>query len=85
MSASSELHDLLSGRFVREVIGPAVKSGASYAELMVLFESVQFGMMEILHRHYAMDPATAVSLCEGSLHRAIERFAGARNKDGGHG
>ncbi|TIM16234.1 MAG: hypothetical protein E5Y67_03305 [Mesorhizobium sp.] len=79
MSAASELHNLLSARFVREVIGPAVKRGATYAELMVLFESVQFGMMEILHRHYELAPATAVSLCEESLHSAIERFAGARN------
>ncbi|RWP64870.1 hypothetical protein [Mesorhizobium sp.] len=82
MSAASELHNLLSARFVREVIGPAVKRGATYAELMVLFESVQFGMMEILHRHYELAPATAVSLCEESLHSAIERFAGARNSAG---
>ncbi|MER8941311.1 hypothetical protein NKH82_17650 [Mesorhizobium sp. M0915] len=85
MSAASDLHDLLSGRFVREVIGPAIKGGATYAELMVLFETVQFSMMEVLHRHYAMDPATAVSLCEGSLHVAIERFAGARKKEEHHG
>ncbi|MER8560132.1 hypothetical protein [Mesorhizobium sp. M0578] len=85
MSAASDLHDLLSGRFVREVIGPAIKGGATYAELMVLFETVQFGMMEVLHRHYELAPATAVSLCEESLHSAIERFAGARNKDGARG
>ena len=82
MSAASELHDLLSGRFVREVIGPAVKSGATFAELMVLFESVQLSMMEILHRHYEFAPGAAVTLCEESLHQAIERFAGQRNRDG---
>lgn len=83
--ADSDLHNLLSGRFVREVIGPAVKSGATYAELMVLFESVQFGMMEVLHRHYEITPQVATSLCEESLHSAIERFASARKKDGVNG
>lgn len=82
MSRASELHDHLAGRFVREVIGPAIKGGASHAELMVLFESVQFSMMEILHRHYELGAATAVGSCEASFQRAIERFAGARNKDG---
>lgn len=82
MATPSELHNLLSGRFVREVIGPAVKNGATYAELMVIFETVQFGMMEVLHRHYDLTPPVAVGLCEESLHSAIERFAGQRNKDG---
>ncbi|MER9665506.1 hypothetical protein [Mesorhizobium sp. M0203] len=85
MSRASELHHLLSGRFVREVIGPAIKGGATYAELMVLFETVQFSLMEVLHRHYELAPATAVGLCEESLHAAIERFASARNKDGANG
>ncbi|MER9471037.1 hypothetical protein [Mesorhizobium sp. M0520] len=85
MSAASDLHNLLSGRFVREVIGPAIKGGATYAELMVLFETVQFGMMEVLHRHYELAPAAAVGLCEESLHTAIERFADARKKDGARG
>ena len=84
MSAASDLHNLLSARFVRDVIGPSVKNGATYAELMVLFESVQFGMMEILHRHYELTPQVAASLCEESLHSAVERFAGAR-KGEAHG
>jgi len=83
MSAASDLHNLLSARFVRDVIGPSVKNGATYAELLVLFESVQFGMMEILHRHYELKPALVAGLCEESLHSAIERFAGARKDDAG--
>ncbi|MCV3209639.1 hypothetical protein OHD62_17495 [Mesorhizobium sp. YC-39] len=85
MSRASELHDLLSGRFVRDVIGPAIKGGATYSELMVLFESCQFGMMEVLHRHYELAPAVASGLCEASIHRAIERFAAERNKDQNNG
>lgn len=84
MSAATDLHNILSARFVRDVIGPAVKNGATYGDLMVLFESVQFGMMEILHRHYELTPQGASGLCEESLHRAIERFAGAR-KDKANG
>jgi hypothetical protein len=79
-SAATEFHNLLSGRFVRDIIGPAIKNGATYAELMVIFETVQFGMMEILHRHYELAPSVAAGLCEESLHRAVERFAGARNR-----
>lgn len=78
MTAASDLHNLLSGRFVRDVVGPAIKSGASYSEMMVLFESCQFGMLEILSRHYDLAPATAVGLIEASQQAAIERFAGNR-------
>lgn len=78
MNASTELHNLLSGRFVREIVGPAIKGGASSAELMVLFETMQVGMMEVLNRHYELAPSAAVTLCEESLQQAIERFAGMR-------
>lgn len=78
MSEKSEFHNLLTGRFVRDIIGPAIKSGATYAELMVIFESVQLGMMEVLNRHYDLSPQVATGLCEASLQSAIERFAGRR-------
>ncbi|RWF66882.1 hypothetical protein [Mesorhizobium sp.] len=83
MSTASDLHNLLSGRFVRDVIGPAVKNGATYSELMVLFESVQLSMLEILNRHYEVAPAAAVGLLEASLQTAIERFAGNRKPSNG--
>ena len=79
MSDRSDLHNLLSSRFVRDVIGPAVKSGATYADLMVIFESTQLGMLEILNRHYELTPQVATGLCEVSLQAAIERFAGKVN------
>ncbi|MDG4903164.1 hypothetical protein P9279_21890 [Mesorhizobium sp. WSM4962] len=87
MSAASELHNLLAGRFVRDVIGPAVKNGATDTELTTLFESVQVSMLEILHRHYGLAPQVATGLCEASLQRAIERFAQACNnrKGASHG
>lgn len=78
MSAQSELHNLLAGRFVREIIGTAIKGGATYSELMVIFETAQVGMMEVLNRHYDLTPQVSTDLCEESLHRAIERFAGQR-------
>lgn len=72
---TSEYHNLLAGRFVRDIVGPAIKNGATYAELMVIFETVQTGMLEVLHLHYQQEPAVAVGLLEASLQRAIERFA----------
>lgn len=78
MSKKSELHNLLIDRFVKEIIGDAIKSGATSSELMVIFETAQVGMMEVLHRHYGLKPHVATGLCEASLQRAIERFAGNR-------
>jgi hypothetical protein len=78
MSAASELHNLLAGRFVRDVAGPAIKNGATYAEMMTLFESCQLGMLELLNVHFEMTPAVAVGLLEASQHAAIERFAEKR-------
>lgn len=83
MSAASDLHNLLSGRFVRDVAGPAIKSGGTYAELMTLFESCQLGMLEILNVHYELTPAVAVGLLEASQHAAIERFAAKRKPSNG--
>lgn len=79
MSDQSEFHNLLAARFVREIIGPAIKNGATYAELMVIFETAQVGMLEVLHRHYELTPQVATGLCEESLQQAIERFAGLRS------
>lgn len=75
---NDSLHNLLSGRFIRDVVGPAIRSGASDSELMVLFESIQTSMLEVLHKHYDQPPHVAVGLVESSLHNAIERFADLR-------
>ncbi|TIU65484.1 MAG: hypothetical protein E5W25_20500 [Mesorhizobium sp.] len=82
MSAASD-HNELAGRFVRDVAGPAIKNGATFADMVVLFESVQLGMMEILNRHYEVSPQASVGLLEASLQAAIERFAGKRNPANG--
>lgn len=75
---NNELHNLLSGRFIRDVVGPAIRSGASYSDLMVLFETVQTGMLEVLHKRFEQEPHVAVGLLEASLQQAIERFAAQR-------
>ncbi|MCW5697899.1 MAG: hypothetical protein KIS96_14360 [Bauldia sp.] len=77
----NELHNLLVARFVREIVGPAIKDGASDAQLMVLFESIQFGMMEVLQLHYQLAPAVAAFLIEESLHQATERLVSKRADD----
>lgn len=78
MSAPSEFHNLLAARFVREVIGPAIKNGATYAQLMVLFESCQLGVMESLVRHYELAPHVAAGLVEASVQATLERFTELR-------
>lgn len=78
MSDQSELHNTLSRRFVMEVMGPAIKSGATFADMMVLFETIEVAFLEILHRHYDQKPAVASGLVEASVDRAIERFAAIR-------
>lgn len=75
MSDRHELHNLLSERFVRDVLGPAIRNGASDAQLMVLFESCQLGLMLALHRHYGIRPDIVAALAEAAHHRALERFA----------
>lgn len=85
MGKASDLHNELAGRFVREIIGPAIKSGATDTDLMVIFESVQLSMLEILHRHYKNTPQVATGFCEAGLQRAIERFStlcNGRKEDG---
>lgn len=83
MSAASDLHNLLAGRFVRDVAGPAMKNGATYAEMMTLFESCQLGMLELLNAHFDLTPAVAVGFLEASQHAAIERFAAKRKPSHG--
>ncbi|WP_136617021.1 MULTISPECIES: hypothetical protein [Mesorhizobium] len=78
MADRTSMHNLLSERFVRDVVGSAIKDGASYSDLMVLSETVQLGMMEILNKHYGLAPAVAVGLGEASLQHAIERFSELR-------
>ncbi|QND67660.1 hypothetical protein HB777_29460 [Mesorhizobium loti] len=78
MTSQPETHNLLARRFVHEIIGAAIKDGATYADLMVLFESAQLCIMEVLNLHYQLSPQVATDLCEASLQNAIERFAGGR-------
>ncbi|ESY02759.1 hypothetical protein [Mesorhizobium sp. LNJC405B00] len=80
MSDAASTHNLLARRFVREIIGAAIKDGATYAELMVIVESSQMAVLEVLNRHYDLTPQVSTGLLEGSLNRAIERFAGGRAK-----
>lgn len=75
MTTPSELHNSLAQRFIFDVLGPAIKCGGS-ADLMVLFESCQLGVMDVLCLHYKLKPDVAVGLMEAAQHRAIERFTG---------
>lgn len=79
MTDQSDLHDRLSRRFIVDVMGPAIKGGATFADMMVLFETIEVAFLEILHRHYDQAPAVATGLVEASVDRAIERFAAIQN------
>jgi hypothetical protein len=75
MSAASDLHNLLSARFVRDVIGPSVKNGATYAGLLVLFESVQFEALDGAVQAFLAEAgddrrdAAAIALAAGQVDR----------------
>lgn len=75
MSDAAKLHDEMSSRFVREILGPAIRNEASDSDLMVLFESCQLVLMLLLRDHYGVKAATAAALVEAAHHRATERFA----------
>lgn len=79
MASKSEAHNALAHRFIYEVVGPVITSGATYAEIMVVFETAQVGMLEILNLHHGLTPQVSTGLVEASLEHAIERFAGNRS------
>lgn len=78
MSTFATLHDELSRRFMREIVGPGIRAGASDSDLMVLFESCQLGLMLVLRDHYHVSPSVAADLVEVAHHRATQRFAASK-------
>jgi len=68
-------HDELSRKFVFDVLGAAVKDGATFAELMTVLESALVATMLLNVMHYGMKPAVASGLVEAAVQRAIERFS----------
>lgn len=50
MSAATDLHNKLAGEIVRAIVKPVVDRGGSTAEIMVLTESVLFGIALICIR-----------------------------------
>lgn len=76
----TEKHNALVRRFVMEVIGPVLKEGTTYSEMLVVFESMQVGMLDILQKGYNLPPDVATGLLEASFQRAIVRFAEKANQ-----
>lgn len=76
MTTPHQLHNDLAQRFILDVVGPAIKGGASFGDLMVLFETCQLGVMDVLCLHYKLRPDVTAGLMEAAHHRALERFAG---------
>jgi hypothetical protein len=69
-----EEHNMLANKFVFEIIGPLTKRGATHEELMVLFESIIFGMLQSNTSLYNIEPQDSVLYIELAMHEAIKRF-----------
>jgi hypothetical protein len=79
-------HRRLTTQFIHEHLRPVVhgiKIGGekqSYGEIMVITESLLFGVMQILTDIYGTSPAHASEAMDQCLHQAIKRLA-ALNKE----
>lgn len=77
-------HTRLTTEFITTRLGPIIKTGPkSVGEVMVITESLQFGILLVLREIYSMTPSDAVQMMEICLDQTIKRFAKESNKKEG--
>ena len=78
---SARDHDRLTTKFIKENLRPALRSKDGMAEVMVILESLTFGVMLLLQEVWGCTPQTAVGMCEACLDQAIKRLAKENERD----
>ena len=80
MSGRSD-HDVITTRFIKEVMRTVIVKPDGMPEMMVIVESLLFGTMLLLKQVWDINPQAAVSICEACLDQAIKRFAKENERD----
>ena len=72
---NDEKHNRLVAKFMKENIIPHCTGERGFAEVMTITETLNFGIMLVLHDHYRMEPSEAARLVEVMIDQAITRFS----------
>jgi hypothetical protein len=78
--APSERHNRHTSAFVQSIVKEVIEDGGSYAEVMVVLESLILGVMLVNVKAFNLKPQVASGLVEGAVQRAIERFAALKEQ-----
>lgn len=79
----TELHNTLAKEFVQKAMREILVNGGTFADVMLLMESVIVGGMVANVKIFKLNPQNASSMAEAAVQRAMERFTEQMNKDGG--
>ena len=74
-------HNALMQKFVRETLREMIDGGKGSANVMVMLESIIFGVMLLHVKLFKMQPHVASGLAEAALFGALERFTAEINDD----
>lgn len=75
-----EMHNLLTTKFMMEIVGPMLRGNAPHEETMVLFESLILGMLETNSTMYGLKPQASVVFLEEAMQQAIIRYTGGHDE-----
>ena len=70
-----ERHNDHAKAFLLEVVREVIQDGGSFADVMVVLESMMVGVMQVNERMFKLAPNVSVGLVESALERAIERYS----------
>ena len=79
MATSSERHNELMQKFIRSTLREIIEGANGYAEMMVMLESIIYGVMLATISVYGEKPRVAAGLAEAALQAAIEKLAEHEN------
>lgn len=70
-----ERHNDHAKAFLLEVVREVIQDGGSYADIMVVLESMMVGVMQVNERMFKLSPQASSGLVEAAVERAIERYS----------
>jgi len=79
----ADKHNALMQKFIRGTLREMLDGGGTSANILVMLESIIFGVMLLHVKLFKMKPHVAAGLAEAALAGALVRFTAEMNNDTG--
>ena len=81
----ADKHNALMQKFIRGTLREMLDGGGTSENILLMLESITFGVMLLHVKLFKMSPQVAAALAEATLAAAIERFTAEMNSEAGTG